>query len=124
MKLLWPLGFVLAFLLPTLARAHWTGPTDPTLHAWFDALASGKGLCCSFADGLALDAPDWGTEQVAGADGKMQVVYWVVVDGKKIDVPPEAVVTVPNRFGEAVVWPFSDESGNVQIRCFMPGPGA
>ena len=25
------------------------------LHAWFDQLASGKGLCCSFADGVKVE---------------------------------------------------------------------
>lgn len=74
--------------LPAPAMAHWTGPADPAMHTWFDNLAAGKGRCCSFADGLALDDPDWGTESVAGADGQSQVVYWVMVDGQKIAVPP------------------------------------
>ena len=34
-----------------------------------------------------------------------------------------AVVTEPNRFGPAVVWPYNDRYGNTQIRCFMPGAG-
>lgn len=106
------------------AGAHWTGPSDPAMHAWFDSLGSGKGLCCSFADGLALDDPDWGTESVAGADGQSQVVYWVTVEGHKIAVPAEAVVTAPNKFGRAVVWPYQDMNGHTQIRCFMPGGGA
>lgn len=109
------------FLL-ALAHANWTGPTDAKLHAWFDQLASGKGLCCSFADGLALDDPDWGMESVAGADGKSQViVYWVKIEGQKIDVPPEALVTEPNKFGRAVVWPLRDSGGHWTVRCFMPG---
>ena len=33
------------------------------------------------------------------------------------------VVTEPNRFGPAVVWPYNDRYGNTQIRCFMPGAG-
>ena len=40
-----------------------------------------------------------------------------------IVVPDAAVVTEPNRFGPAVVWPYNDRHGNTQIRCFMPGAG-
>jgi len=40
--------------------------------------------------------------------------HWVVV-------PDAAVVTEPNRFGPAVVWPYRDIDGTTQIRCFMPG---
>jgi hypothetical protein len=29
------------------------------LKSWFDQLASGKGLCCSFADGFRVDNVDW-----------------------------------------------------------------
>jgi AraC-like DNA-binding protein len=36
-------------------------------------------------------------------------------------VPDSAVVTEPNRFGPAVVWPFMDAMGVTQIRCFLPG---
>jgi len=30
------------------------------LKPWFDSLRSGKGLCCSDADGFAVSDPDWG----------------------------------------------------------------
>lgn len=97
---------------------HWAA-ANPDLHAWFDHLASGKGLCCSFADGRSIRDVDWGTEAVA--DGEKTVIrYWVVVDGQKLDVPPDAVVTEPNKFGSAVVWPYL-EGGKTAIRCFMPG---
>jgi len=43
--------------------------------------------------------------------------------GQWFVVPDEAVVTEPNRFGPAVVWPYNDRYGNTQIRCFMPGAG-
>ena len=29
------------------------------LKSWFDRLASGNGLCCSFADGFRVDDVDW-----------------------------------------------------------------
>ena len=88
---------------------------DPSMHAWFDRLASGKGLCCSFADGFSIADVDWDTK-----DGRFRVR----VDGQWIDVPDTAVVTEPNRFGPAVVWPYRDTDGTTQIRCFLPGAGA
>ena len=78
------------------------------LKPWFDRLASGKGLCCSFADGFSVQDVDWDTQ-----DGHYRVRI----------VPDDAVVTEPNRFGPAVVWPDNDRYGNTQIRCFMPGAG-
>ena len=47
------------------------------LHAWFDQLASGKGLCCSFADGVKVEDVDWDTQ-----DGRYRVrLYgeWILV---------------------------------------------
>lgn len=87
------------------------------LKPWFDALKNQNGnLCCSVADGLTIKDVDWDTR-----DGK----YRVRLDGEWIVVPDEAVVTVPNRYGPAVVWPFKDPTdGHTRIRCFMPGAGA
>jgi hypothetical protein len=85
------------------------------LKSWFDQLASGKGLCCSFADGFSIEDVDWDTH-----DGH----YRVRLNGIWIDVPESAVVTQPNRFGPAVVWPYQDSEGGTQIRCFMPGGGS
>jgi len=85
------------------------------LKSWFDQLASGKGLCCSFADGVSVQDVDWDTQ-----DGR----YRVRLHGEWLLVPDSAVVTEPNRFGPAVVWPYLDAEGSTQIRCFMPGAGA
>ena len=85
------------------------------LHAWFDQLASGKGLCCSFADGFSIQDVDWDTQE-----GR----YRVRLHGEWILVPENAVVTEPNCFGPAVVWPYMDAEGATQIRCFLPGAGA
>ena len=82
------------------------------LKKWFDALASGKGLCCSFADGVALQDVDW---DMSGDH------YIVRIEGVWYIVPTEALITVPNITGRAVVWPYKDSDGNVQIRCFMSG---
>jgi hypothetical protein len=49
---------VLIFLLLcTPALAH--DPSHPELNEWFNRLASGKGLCCSFADGSVVSDVDW-----------------------------------------------------------------
>jgi hypothetical protein len=85
------------------------------LKPWFDQLASGKGLCCSFADGVRVENVDWDTQ-----NGR----YRVRIQGEWIVVPDNAVVTEPNRFGPAVVWPYKDSDGVTQIRCFLPGAGA
>lgn len=109
------MGFVAFFT--AAARAHDDGrfgAADPLMHAWFDHLASGKGLCCSFADGRTVDDPD------VDADGNH---YRVRIDGQWIVVPDDAVITEPNKYGQAVVWPYQDADGKTQIRCFLPGAG-
>jgi hypothetical protein len=73
---------------------------------------SKEGLCCSFADGRTVEDPDWGMEGNS---------FWVIVDGQKITVPPEALVAEPNKYGRAVVWPYKDSEDSTIIRCFMPG---
>ena len=85
------------------------------LKQWFDHLASGKGLCCSFADGVSIEDIDWDSR-----DGR----YRVRLQGQWVVVPDAALVTEPNRFGPAVVWPYQDANGSTQIRCFLPGAGA
>lgn len=90
---------------------------NPQLHAWFNQLASKKGLCCSFADGVKVEDVDWQTT----ADGQH---YQVRLGGQWVDVPEAAVITEPNKFGPAVVWPYRDADGITQIRCFLPGAGA
>lgn len=93
------------------------------LKPWFDQLASGKGLCCSITDGKQVEDVDWDTATIADAGGS-HVVYRVRLNGQWIVVPPDAVVTEPNKFGPAVVWPYQDAAGATQIRCFLPGAGA
>nr|WP_228747870.1 hypothetical protein [Bradyrhizobium sp. BR 10289] len=97
--------------------------TNADLKAWFDGLRSGKGPCCSDADGSALSDTDW--ESKDGhyrvrvprlgfvLDGQQQELVWV-------DVPEEAVISEPNRVGRTMVWPIYGYMG-VTIRCFMPG---
>ncbi len=85
------------------------------LKSWFDRLASGTGPCCSFADGFKVEDVDWDTH-----DGH----YRVRLHGEWIVVPDNAVVTEPNKYGPAVVWPYMSSDGTMQIRCFLPGAGA
>jgi hypothetical protein len=102
--------------VPSRVSAHDDGRyADSPLKTWFDQLASGKGLCCSFADGATVEDVDWDTQ-----NGR----YRVRLDGQWVVVPDVAVVTEPNKFGPAVVWPYKDSDGATQIRCFMPGSGA
>src|SRR5215207_10763283 len=81
------------------------------LKQWFDSLRSGKGPCCSDADGSAVSDVDWETK-----DGH----YRVRIEGEWLDVPEDAVITEPNRAGRTMVWPIKGYLG-MTIRCFMPG---
>ena len=116
--LIWLASMTLAW--PHDLDGHYA-QANPELHAWFNKLASGKGLCCSFADGVSVEDVDWDT----GGDNKATQSegghYRVRLNGQWIDVPDAAVVTEPNKFGPAVVWPYQDNDGKTQIRCFMPG---
>jgi hypothetical protein len=97
--------------------------TSPELKSWFDSLRSGKGPCCSDADGSALSDSDWDSK-----DGHYRVRvprYGYALDGQQqefvwVDVPEEAVISEPNRVGRTMVWPIYGYMG-VTIRCFMPG---
>ncbi len=100
-----------AAILPAHARDNGRY-ADSALKSWFDSLASGKGPCCSFADGVSVKDVDWDTHESK---------FRVRLDGAWITVPDEAVVTSPNRFGPAVVWPYKDGDGKTQIRCFIAG---
>ena len=86
------------------------------LKQWFDSLKSGKGPCCSDADGSAVSDADWETK-----DGK----YRVRLEGRWWTVPDDAVITEPNRAGRTMVWPIVYRDGadvrKIDIRCFMPG---
>lgn len=81
------------------------------LKPWFDSLRSGKGPCCSDADGMVIADPDWESQQGH---------YRVRLDGEWIIVPDDAVITEPNRAGRTMVWPVKGSLGT-SIRCFLPG---
>jgi hypothetical protein len=111
------LGLGLAMLL-SIASAHLVEARDldgryanSPLKQWFDSLKSGKGPCCSDADGSAVSDVDWESK-----DGH----YRVRIEGEWFDVPEDAVITEPNRAGRTMVWPIKGYLG-LTIRCFMPG---
>jgi hypothetical protein len=111
---------VLVIILLGLQLAHARDPdgryANSPLKSWFEKLASGKGPCCSDADGSVVLDSDWETK-----DGH----YRVRIKNKWWDVPAESVITEPNRFGRTMVWPIYywklDSLEHVEIRCFMPG---
>jgi len=86
------------------------------LKGWFESLRSGKGPCCSDADGSALSDVDW------EANGGH---YRVRIESQWWDVPDEAVIKEPNRDGRTMVWPVYERTLGaplrLEIRCFMPG---
>lgn len=103
-----------ALLIPQPGFGH--DHARPNLNSWFDGLKSGKGPCCSNADGTALADVDWETK---GGH------YRVRIEGQWWDVPEDAVITEPNRDGRTMVWPVYNHGlgGDlgITIRCFMPG---
>jgi hypothetical protein len=66
---------------------------DSPLKTWFDKLASGKGLCCSFADGVSVQDVDWDMQGNS---------YRVRIDGKWVVVPDTAVV--PSLTSSGPLW--------------------
>lgn len=108
------------------ARESAAGRAPPK--EWWQSLKSAaNGLpCCDIADGEKVLDVDWDTMR----DAKGAVHYRVRLLGKWWDVPDEAIVTDPNLYGPAVVWPVYADDGeghhvNVNyIRCFLPGAGA
>jgi len=104
-------------MIPPAAAARDDGRyANSPLKGWFDSLIPDKGLCCSMSDGVTLDGDD--VETRGGH-------YRVRLGHSWIDVPENALVTQPNLYGRAMVWPenLPEVLGGVGIRCFMPGSG-
>src|ERR1700737_4152664 len=85
-------GLILTVIVVCLVRSVTARDLDgryanSPLKPWFDQLASGKGLCCSMADGETVADPDWESK-----DGH----YRVRLENGWIDVPDDAVITEPN----------------------------
>lgn len=108
---------IILILIVSPARARDDGRYgNSPLKQWFDALKSGKGPCCSDADGSAVSDVDWESK-----DGR----YRVRLEGEWWDVPDDAVITEPNRAGRTMVWPVVyrglGAALRIEIRCFIPG---
>lgn len=106
------IGLVLMLISGAFARDLDGRYAQSPLKSWFDSLKSGRGPCCSDADGSAVSDVDW--ESKGGH-------YRVRIKGQWHDVPDDAVITEPNRVGRTMVWPIEGYEG-LTIRCFMPGP--
>ena len=97
--------------------------TNAELKAWFDGLRSGKGPCCSDADGSVISDSDWESK-----DGHYRVriprLGYVIEDREQelvwAVVPEEPLISEPNRVGRTMVWLIYGYMG-VTTRCFMPG---
>jgi hypothetical protein len=87
---------------------------NPGIHAWMEGLRSGKGPCCSDADGTAISDVDWKTT------GDPARPYKVFIDDAWVPVEATAVITEPNKIGKTMVWPIRGYQGTT-VRCFMPG---
>src|SRR5262249_32964442 len=89
----------------------------PALNAVFNTLRRDGGpACCGATEAERIADPDWETK-----DGH----YRVKIEGQWFDVPDGAVISAPNRFGPALVWPnrYGYERKVYAIRCFIPGAG-
>jgi hypothetical protein len=116
---------LIALVLPVRSVARDRGQfaaSTPEMKKWFDELKSGKGPCCSDADGSAVSDADW---EAVNDPSKPTIHYRVRIENQWWDVEDSAVITEPNRVGRTMVWPiymrgFNAEMGIV-VRCFMPG---
>src|SRR5208282_2776033 len=116
-------ALLLCVLLGLMRHGHAHMHDRADLNTWFNELASGKGLCCSFAEGKKVEDVDWDSGGpmncvMVGTEQQCHSTYRVYLNGKWINVPDNALVTVPNKYGQAVVWPYTDSDGATQIRCF------
>jgi glucose dehydrogenase len=100
-----------------MADAHWQpqyAQVSPVMQQWFQGLKSPRGIpCCDTADGHRLDDAD-----VRTADGRWQVR----IGGAWRDVMEEQTLSVPNKFGQPIVWYMGTEL-DPRITCFLPGAG-
>jgi hypothetical protein len=91
----------------------------PELNGWYPTLKNQRGgPCCDGSDfhgenptATALDDVEWTNDSGH---------FKVLLEGKWLDVPPDAVVVQPNRDGRAIVW-FGHANGEPFVRCFLPG---
>jgi hypothetical protein len=113
MKLWLALAVVLA-CAPALARdnGQWA-QADPAIKQWIENLKNKNNvLCCSNADGYDVQWETRGDK------------YRVFIYGTWWEVPPIAILDVPNRLGAPRVWYITlwhDGKPTPSITCFLPG---
>jgi hypothetical protein len=95
-------------------KAEGAKEDPPEIRRWIEGLTDKQGRsCCASADGYRPSEVEYDTEHNH---------YTALVNGRWIDIPNEAVLTVPNKKGIALLWYYM--SGNtVVVRCFLPGSG-
>lgn len=121
---LWTIALGIIVILVALT-AHFAHARDDGRYAasplkqWFDGLRSGKGPCCSDADGSVLESDYW---EVRNGHYRVRIPNKNVPGDPMIwvDVPDDAVLGVPNLAGRTMVWPLYGATG-ASIRCFIPG---
>ncbi len=116
--LLIALIFCMTMFLYSKADAHLAD--RPDLNHWAAGLRSANGMtmCCDGDDAEPIKDVDW--------DATKEGRYRVRIEGEWVDVPPNAVVPGPNKYGTTLVWGYRSLSGdhNFIVRCFMPGGGS
>lgn len=79
---------------------------------WAKNLHNKNGVnCCTDAEAATVKDPDWGVENG---------VYWVFIQGERVNVPPNAVIEEPNKTNMALVW-LVWAYNKPHVKCFMPG---
>jgi len=102
-----------SLMAPAAARDDGRYAQSP-LKPWFDSLRDKNGIgCCSDADGIKLDDPEWRCERADRC--------FVRLDGAWREVPPDAILETSNIVGYAMVWRIPDGRGGTIIRCFLRG---
>lgn len=105
---LWFFGYGSMF-----AHAHWDGPTDPKISAWFSAQHNSQGQwCCDNSDGHAF-------YEAYKFDPNGDVEF--DSDGKHYHLPAYMVLNSPNPTGSAVWWFMDVGDGSRVSYCFAPG---
>ena len=109
-----------ALLGPAWATDHGQlGPISPEIRTWARTLENKLKMgCCASADGWKPEA----VEYDIAADH-----YRVRIEGEWHDVPADALLDGPNKFGFPMVWYYrtylNGEKSALYIRCFLPGAG-
>ena len=124
----------IAFALARPAHAHDQQMRESMVSDWMADLSSGKGLCCSAAEGATVKDVDWSTSDgmpcvlppIDAAANAKPSKFCVRVDGVWWAVPENAVINEKNKYGPAVLWPiWGSKEGAPKtfdgIRCFLAG---